>query len=219
MLPSRSVDVLRDFVRAGGSLGVEARAGWQNERAHASDTIPGMGLHEILGCRETDVQTGVKGRTAIRWSNGDVLPGRWFEETLEPLGAHAKAVAHFEDGRVAGVESRYGQGKTLTIGSFVAAAYTTTPEPAAAKWFRGLLDWAGVALPVQVNGSDVEVRWTESGSDRIVFVFNHSKAQALAAITFGAPAAAVDLLSGAQLPSMNVNLPPGGVAVFRTPRM
>jgi beta-galactosidase len=215
MLPSRSVEPLREYVRNGGALVVEARAGWQNERAFASDTIPGMGLHEVLGCRETDVQTGLKGRTAIRWSNGDLLPARWFEETLEPVGAEAKSVATFEDGRVAAVESKYGKGKTLTIGSFVAAAYTTTPDPAVERWFRGLLDWAGVTIPVKTTGAPVEVRWTESGAERIVFVFNHSKQAAKANVNI---ARGVDLVTGKQVAG-DVELSPGEVAVVKSGRM
>jgi beta-galactosidase len=214
MLPSRTVAELKSYVESGGALYAEARAGWQNERAAASEIIPGMGLHEVLGCRETDVQTGPKGRTSIRITGlGDTVPGRWFEETLEPLGGNAKAVATFADGRIAGVESRFGKGRTVTLGSFLAAAYAATPEPAAERYFRSLVEWAGVRIP---KPTPLEVRTLESGEERIVFVFNHTKAGASAEIQ---GREAVDLRTGERLregpAGVTVTVQPGAVAVLR----
>ena len=61
MLPARTAAELREYVRAGGALVLEARAGWNDERGHAADVIPGLGLAEVAGARETDVQTVAKG--------------------------------------------------------------------------------------------------------------------------------------------------------------
>jgi hypothetical protein len=72
------------------------------------------------------------------------------------------------------VLSRYGHGKTLMLGSYVGAAYETVRDAIAAKFYNGLLDWAGVERPVAVQGNGVEVRWLESGRSRLLFVFNHS---------------------------------------------
>ena len=79
-------------MRAGGALVAEARAGWNDERGRAADTIPGLGLAEVVGARETDVQTVEKGKAALRAEEGlpglkpgEVLPGRWYEESLEPI--------------------------------------------------------------------------------------------------------------------------------------
>jgi beta-galactosidase len=227
MMPSRAASELKRYVAEGGHLVMEARAAWQNEQGRASDTIPGLGLHEVLGCRETDVQTGVRGRTAIRWDSdllpgvpaGAILPARWFEETLEPTG-DARVVARFEDGRVAAVLGSYGRGKTLTLGSFVGAAYQTTPDSAVERFYNALLDWAGVARNIRVTGGDLEVRVLESGASRIAFVFNHAAARSKAAVSI-TPAAtsAVDLTTGAPTKltagSFNVDLEPAGVAVVR----
>ena len=60
MLPEAAAPVLTRYVEAGGTLVAEARLGWSNERGNASDRIPGMGLWELMGCRETAVQTGAK---------------------------------------------------------------------------------------------------------------------------------------------------------------
>ena len=138
MLPEAAAAELREYVRAGGALAAEARLGWNNERGYAAERIPGMGLWEVMGCRETAVETVAEGRAALHWTSsalpglkpGAVLPGRWFQETLEPLGPEARAAATFADGGVAAVMSSYGKGRTLMLGSYLSAAYQSRPAPA-----------------------------------------------------------------------------------------
>ena len=136
MIPASSATELKEYVRQGGHLVAEARLGWSNEKGSSSPTIPGMGLHEVMGSRETDVQTGKAGRTILKWTGsdlpgfnaGETLQARWYEETLEPLGAQAHVVATFPNGNAAAVISEYGKGKTLMLGSYVGAAYETRRE-------------------------------------------------------------------------------------------
>ncbi|HTP35194.1 MAG TPA: beta-galactosidase [Candidatus Acidoferrales bacterium] len=174
MLPEAAAAPLKEYVRNGGALVAEARLGWSNERGTASERIPGMGLWELMGCRETAVQTGERGRTTIEWlTNHDRIPARWFEETLEPIGEHARVVARFANGDAAGVESAFGKGKTLALGSYVSAAYENAPSRETERFYAGLLDWAGIALPLTVTGGRIEARLLESGAERLVFVFNH----------------------------------------------
>jgi hypothetical protein len=45
-------DGIRRFVEAGGYAVAEARLAWNDERGHASEIIPGLGLHEVFGVRE-----------------------------------------------------------------------------------------------------------------------------------------------------------------------
>ena len=183
MIPEASAGELKNYVANGGTLVAEARLGWNNEHGSSSAVIPGMGLHEMMGCRETDVQTGQAGRTTLKWKSseipgfaaGEMLPARWFEETLEPLGPKANVAATFPGGAAAAVISTYGKGKTLMLGSYVGAAYETHREPAAAHFYAALLAWAGVQPPVIVTGAAAEVRYLESGGDTLVFVFNHGK--------------------------------------------
>ena len=157
-------------MRAGGALVAEARAGWNDETGRAADTIPGLGLAEVVGARETDVQTVEKGKAALLAGEGlpglkpgEVLPGRWYEETLEPSGPGARVVARFASGAPAAVVSAFGKGKTLVLGSYVSAAYVSQPEEAGRRFFDGLLDWAGVRRTVAVSGDPVEVRLRRVG--------------------------------------------------------
>jgi len=178
MLPEASVAELRAYVQAGGHLVAEARPGWNNEHGKASEIVPGLGLHELFGAREAAIETAAQGKTRVVFEPKLTVPARWFKETLEPLG-DAKVTARYEDGAAAAVESRFGKGATLLVGSYVSAAYQTTPTPEAVEWFGRLLAWAGITPPMAAEGN-VEARWLETGEERLLFVFNHEAAPATA---------------------------------------
>jgi beta-galactosidase len=194
MMPAAAAAELREYVREGGSLVLEARAGWNDERGRAAEAIPGLGLAEVVGARETDVQTVEKGKAALRAEEGlpglkpgDVLPGRWYEESLEPTGPGTRVVARFASGAPAAVVATFGKGKTLTLGSYVSAGYVSQPEETGRRFFDGLLEWAGVRRPIAVTGDPVEVRLLESGREHLAFVFNHSATPATTVLTLRLP--------------------------------
>jgi len=203
MLPTGSVAKLREYVAGGGHLAVEARAGWNNERGRASDVIPGMGLHEVLGCRESAIETVAAGKAVLKWESGEEVQGRWYQESLEPLRAEARVVARFGSGAPAAVESRYRKGATLTIGSFVAAG---APE----NLFAKLMAWAGVQVQPPVTGG-VEVRWLMSGGKSLIFVMNHARDRVEARLTV----AAEDLVTGERVPAGAMPIPPLSVRILR----
>lgn len=234
MLPEASAQVLKAYVEGGGTLVAEARLAWNNEKGHASERIPGLGLWEVMGARETAVETAPGGRTTIRWTGDDLpgfaagssLPARWYRETLETASPDARIVARFEDGSPAAVMSSFGRGRTLMLGSYISASAQSTPTPEAERFFRGLLRWAGVRFPVTVEGSPVEVRFTESGGETLVFVFNHAGTASSSRIALIRPAGrytAADLIDGRPFAlatdrdgvAFKLELPPRGVKVLR----
>ncbi|HZU29110.1 MAG TPA: beta-galactosidase [Bryobacteraceae bacterium] len=207
MLPESAAPRLREYVENGGVLVAEARLGWNNERGYASERIPGMGLAEVMGCRESAVQTGAHGRTELHWDDTAiggalVLPARWYEETLQPLRPDARVVARFADGRPAAVASIFGKGRTVMLGSYVSAAYQTGPTDAVARFYGALLDWAGVTRPVVVEGGQLEAHWLESNDSLLLFALNHGDTAVDATVTLR-PAAhasgALDLVTGEAL--------------------
>jgi beta-galactosidase len=234
MLPESSAQVLKAYVEGGGALVAEARLAWNNEKGYASERIPGLGLWEVMGARETAIETAPGGRTAIRWTGDDipgfaagtVLPARWYKETLEPAGPQARVVARFNDEAPAAVMSSYGKGRTLMLGSYVSASAQSTPTPEAERFFRGLVEWAGIHVPVTVSGAPVEVRYTESGAEALVFVFNHALAPAVSEITLKRPPGrytastladgrGVTLTRDSDGIALRVELPARGVQVLR----
>jgi beta-galactosidase len=227
MLPESSAEALKSYVRNGGHLVAEARLGWSNERGVASERIPGMGLWELMGCRELAVQTGARGRTELHWTDGawpgmatgEKLAARWYEETLEPTSDAARVVARFADGGAAAVASSYGRGQTLMLGSYLSAAYESTPTREVERFYAGLLKWAGVVAPAIAGG--VEVRTLESGTERVVVAFNHGKTAADAVIAVDGTKA-IDLVTGAVVPvsggELNKRMATGEVWAVRVSR-
>ena len=63
MMGERTAQAVARFVEQGGYVVAEARAGWNDARGYATPTIPGFGLDQVFGARET-VVTPVQ-RTAL----------------------------------------------------------------------------------------------------------------------------------------------------------
>jgi beta-galactosidase len=220
MLPSQSAELLAKYTAGGGTLVAEARAGWSNERGRSSDVIPGMGLAEVFCARETAVETAPQGKTEIVWDSqmlaglerGARLPARWYQENLEPLGDRGRVVARFADGTPAAVAAQYGKGKTLLLGSYVAAAYQSAPSEAARRFYEALAAWAGVKNPLNVDGG-AEARWLETGSGRLLFLFNHDRQARDVKWSLEGVSGALDLATGEPAPAQ-FTLSPLGVRVL-----
>jgi len=220
MLPAKAAEALAEYVRGGGALVAEARAGWNDERGRAAETIPGLGLAEVMGCREAAVQTVAKGQARLVSSDEglpglrseEALPGRWFEEELEPTSPASRVVARLASGAPAAVASTHGNGRTLMLGSYVSAGYVSRPEETTRRFYAALLEWAGVKSPISVSGDPLEVRLLETGLERLAFVLNHGEAPATSTVSLRLlppPGRAVDLVSGEETPLESTA---GGVA-------
>ena len=197
MISEKAALALRDFVRNGGSLVAEARLAWNDERGCAKDIIPGFGLHEVCGCRETAVQMTPSGKVeVVVEDSGPPLSGQpraaalHFKGVLYQETLQGHPIAHFADGSPAIVTNDYGKGRMMTIGTFIGTAYESDRDEALAKFIRSLLEWAGIARPPVTN---VELRTLESGSERVMFAFNHGDAPAEVALS------GVDLETGARV--------------------
>ena len=221
---------LRQFVENGGALVSEARLAWNDDSGRAKEIIPGFGLHEVCGCRETAVQQTLSGKTEMTLTgdfaglkSGEKVRGALYEETLTPLRPATNVIATFPDGSPAIVESRFGKGRMLTIGSFLGNAYEVDRDETSARFIRGLLDWAGVMRPVDSGDPQIEVRMLQSGDERLVFIFNHAAESKNATVSVQTPGTRVRDLESGQAGNANAEngrvtiqrqLPPHGVAVF-----
>lgn len=166
MVSQRAAQSLVDFVRKGGALVSEARLAWNDEVGRAKDVIPGFGLNEVCGCRETAIQTTPTGKVDLDLG----FKGFVYQESLQ-----GKAIAHFADGSGAIVTNTFGSGRMMTIGTFLGAAYEADRDEKLAQFIRGLLDWGGIKATVAAPAG-VEVRTMTTGAEPITFFFNHNEA-------------------------------------------
>jgi hypothetical protein len=103
------------------------------------------------------------------------------------------------------------------LGSYVSAAYESTPTPAVERFYSGLLAWAGVVAPLQATGDRIEARLLETPTGPLVFVFNHNAQPA--ATTLKLPrGTATDLMTGRSVESFDKTLAPLEVWVLKVTR-
>lgn len=133
MLTQKAADGIRSFVEKGGYAFSEARLGWNDERGFTSPVIPGLGLSEVFGVRESKIftlekvtmQLAVNSHPATsHLQKGDIIVGSLFAESVEPLtnNKSASIIGTLPDGTASIVASRFGKGHTLYVGSYLALA-------------------------------------------------------------------------------------------------
>jgi len=188
MMSQPDVKKLISYAEAGGTLVSEARCGWVDERGFSSEVIPGGGLHEVLGCRESYLlplpkpsTLKVKGvhEELPLLKDGDKLDTLFFEEGFELLGAKARVLAEFDSGQPAIVAAPRGKGRAMIVGSFIGSAYHHFKNPNNGKFLAGLAEWLKVKRPVEVKTAEtdvlVEARLLESEGRMILFGFNRGE--------------------------------------------
>lgn len=200
MMSKPDVGKLIEYVKAGGTMVSEARCGWVDERGFSSDVIPGGGLHEVLGCRESYLMPLQKSSAMIiktaheslpRLKPGDTLDTLFFEEGFELIGDRSFVLAELENGTPAMVYAAYGKGKAIIAGSFLGSAYHHFKNPNNGKFFAGLFEWMKLQKPVEVasSGKDilVEVRILEGQDHKILFGFNRGDEKTEATFSVNVP--------------------------------
>jgi beta-galactosidase len=188
MMSAADIKKLIVYVESGGTLVVEARCGWIDERGFSADIIPGGGLHEVLGCRESSaLPIQKKGSLVVKdvfeglplLKPGDKLDTLFFEEAFERLGDKGRVLAEFENGWPAFVYAAHGKGKAMVVGSFIGSAYYHFQNPNNGKFFVGLFEWLKLNRPVEVSAAEkdvlVEVRLLTGEKHRILLAFNRSE--------------------------------------------
>jgi beta-galactosidase len=235
MLSRSAAEAVKQYINQGGTAVAEARLAWNDERGFASLVIPGFGLDQVFGARESLIRPQDETQLLVQdaaglpgFKPGDSVAAAAFEEDLEPL-AGGSVLAHFADGKAAMVEKSYGQGHAILIGSFAGLAYQRKRDPSTARLFASLAEGAGVEPQVRVSGagtSEVEVRRLVGRERQFVFVFNHGSGPADATVTLRLPwgkGSARDLVADQDVPVqvsgedsvLRKNLDPDAIWVLR----
>jgi beta-galactosidase len=218
MMSRPHVEALGAYVRNGGTLLTEARCGWVDEKGASSPIVPGGGLHEVFGCRETELTPLAKtGVVEIKAADeafpllapGDKLDSLFFEETFDVFGKESRVVATFADGRPAVVAAPFGKGRAIIAGSFLGSAYHHFKNPNNGKFFAGLAEWLKIRPAVRVTASDpdavVESRLLQGDGYAILFGFNRGEKAVTAKFGIVSEAkriTAADLETGLAVPTV-----------------
>jgi beta-galactosidase len=212
MFTQAAADGLRRFVEEGGYALAEARLAWNDDRGFASAVIPGMGLSEVFGVRESALYMRERGiwmrMSDTAGSNaGDTLRGQLYAQTFELLSPEAAVLAEWDDGSPVMVESAFGNGRTLMVGSHPGWAAHPEPSPEFFRWMNGVVNRAGIERPfiTNIDGIQTEpvvVRLHEHDEGLLLFLINHGHEPREVQVVIPAPTSAqtefrtVDVIRG-----------------------
>ena len=192
LLPEETGRALEAYVREGGNLIVEARAGYVDEHGHLYSIQPGAGLDQVCGVRE-DLCFETRGEAVYADAAGEqrVCQAPGVMQTLRLFGA--EPVLYDGEGKVTGAVCRYGRGRSLYLGFVPSLAFSIgsgkyDPAPkkpsvesdgderrAVQKLFGRIAGELGIRRPVPWEGGspDTSVRYMNWGEEPVLFFMNY----------------------------------------------
>ncbi|HEY1950946.1 MAG TPA: beta-galactosidase [Bryobacteraceae bacterium] len=182
MLKKESVNKLRAYVEAGGTLISEGLPAYFGDQGRAGATQPNLGLDQFFGAREQYVEFTPDLLDKLTLEvNGHQINGRYFLQEYAPAGG--KAVGHYTNGHVAAVENQVGKGRTLLIGTFPGAGYALHHSPEAKAFFAELLKLANVQPQIRNNNSETQARLHMGPGGNYLWITNPTRSTKAATIS------------------------------------
>lgn len=171
MLTQKSASKLREYVQNGGTLIGEGLPGYFGDGAHAGATQPNLGLQEVFGAAEADVDfTPDLLENLTLQVGGHTIGGRYFKQVYRPMTG--KAIGWYADRTVAAVENTFGKGKTILIGTFPGASYFKKPNAETRDVFQSLL---AKKQRVTVSDHSVTARLHQGSGGDVLWVVNPTR--------------------------------------------
>ena len=171
MLSRETADRLRDWVARGGTLVAEGCPGYFGDRGHVGTVQPNLGLDEVFGARESDVEFTPDLLGELTFTvDGQLVRGGLFMQGYAPTTG--TAVGWYADGRVAAVDHVYGEGRTRLVGTMAGYGYATHPDVRTPAFFADVLRWAKVAPHVRCSEPRVKARLHDGAGGTYLWVAN-----------------------------------------------
>ena len=174
MLKQETVAKLRAYVEQGGTLVSEGLPAYFGDHGHVGTVQPNYGLDEVFGARESYVEfTPDISNDLMLEVKGSKIYGRYFRQDYELHGG--EAAGHYANGTIAAVEHKFGQGRTLLIGSFPGGGYFLHHASPTKDLFASLLTMAGVAPQVTIDDKSVQARLHQGAGGTYLWVTNPTR--------------------------------------------
>ncbi|MCP4405875.1 MAG: beta-galactosidase [bacterium] len=157
MLNKATVEKLKQWVEAGGTLVCEGCPAYFGERGHVGQQQPNYGLDSLFGAKESYVEftPDLLGDLQIN-VNGNQTWGGIYLQAYEPTTGIA--TGWYEDARVAAVDYTYGKGKTRLIGTMTGAGQSAHPDEISVAFFRDVLSFGGKEQMAHSTDSRIKAR-------------------------------------------------------------
>jgi beta-galactosidase len=184
-LEADTAERLKQWVDQGGTLISEGCPAYFGDNAHVGTVQPNLGLDELFGARESYVEFTPDLLEDLTLSVGgqDVRGGLFMQAYTPTTGT---PVGTYEDGRVAAVEHRFGQGRTLLVGTFPGYGQWRHPEHGCRDYFAWLLRWANKTQHVTVSDPRITARLQEGPQGLSLWLTNPTTACIRTQVTLNA---------------------------------
>ncbi len=171
MLMEETVVKLREYVEKGGTLISEGLPAYFGDHGHVGTVQPNYGLDKVFGASQSYVEflPDVSEDLTLTIKDRQVN-GRYFRQEYELSGG--AAAGQFTNGKIAAVEHKFGQGRTLLMGSFPGSGYYLNHSPTAKALFASFLEIAGVEQQLKTDDSNVQARLHQGSGGTYLWVTN-----------------------------------------------
>jgi beta-galactosidase len=163
------------WVEQGGRLVSEGCPGYFGDGGAAGDVQPNLGLDEVFGVRESNVEFAPDLLDGTSFRLHGTLEVECAEYLQTYMPGSARACGLLSDGAVAAAENGFGKGRTLLMGTCSSLACMRHPGPTGGRLFAHLLRWLGVEQAVSVDNGDIKARLHSSGSGLFLWALNMSR--------------------------------------------
>jgi beta-galactosidase len=189
MFTSAQAARIAEWVGAGGILIAEACPGYFGDRGRVGTVQPNMGLDAVFGAREDEVEfmPDIGDRIRFRFAGLSVIGGG-FLQSYRLTGGTTRG--DFNDSRLAVVEHRYRNGRTLLVGTHPSVGYHRTGAESGRRYFAECFAWTGKTQLLRTDNPRVQVRAQRSEGRTFLWFVNPTRQIQRGRIEFAGLAAA-----------------------------
>ena len=173
---------IKRWVENGGVLISESyTAGWNIENGHHEKVVPGYGLDKVFKIKQSLVEPADKGVVNIKMDKdlpfikkNENVTGALIKETFVNHGA--QVLASFDCDKAAITLSKFGKGKAIQIGSYVALEYHRKREINNGNLLAGLVEFtSNISKPFISENKKIRVDVLSKNDEKMVIVQNLEK--------------------------------------------
>jgi len=150
---------LVNFIQEGGMVIADARFGWMKEDGWIDEEIPALGMSKIFKakekcCKNVDktLITIIENKLLSLMNVGDTITGTFYKQELETFEDGIVLAKYYDNKAPAIVYGKYGNGKTVLIGTNVGKSYEDFRDDNLKKIILNFVNLAGIKRQIKVYG-------------------------------------------------------------------
>ncbi|MDB5561140.1 MAG: beta-galactosidase [Hyphomicrobiales bacterium] len=174
MFTSEQAKRLTAWVEKGGTLISEGCPGYFGDRGTVGTVQPNMGLDQVFGAREEEVEFMPDIGDRIHFKlDGKKVDGGGYLQSYSLQSGTARGA--YDDGRLAIVENRFGKGRTLLVGTNPSVAYFNHSGADNRRFYADLFAWTGKQQHARASNAALQARIHQGEGGTFVWLVNPTR--------------------------------------------